>query len=1077
MSLQDFEPGMRLRPVERALVEAIEAGEDFLVGEKAARGMVRGGLIRAVLLGIPVLRHPLDAGLTPPRAVRVTPHGIRLKPAKPSADGPRLRIAGTLDLGGLAAPGGGYLPPLEFSRCRFDRPIRLAGTHLQGLVLDDSRFSELHAQDAHIGGTVRIGRCGPLAMPLDASEAFFRSSDFAAFKHESAARRKGRTHDYVGGVPATAPAVAGCPCPPCAKGADEEGARGGCENPQLCCVVDFAYAKIGGALIIERTYLRAAGIVGRSCGTSELRERNAANLSHVAVRGSIAILNCTFLGAVMARSADIDHDLWVGGGKFFVTASRPAFDLQSARIQGQLAFQSGPPPGSAFVDVRALPVLMIGQIWGIGLSAGEVWIGEGLYWGEDPEGEGAFPTLYFAKADIARTFKIGAYHDYHVLRSDPPTQGATVQGEICLLAANLGKNLEIHGCKPIGLVHRAQLRHPFFKALGVTATRRPIMRLTATGLRIDRKVTITHSFFVDQPRSPISTPAGSAQGPQSGTGKAAAIDLWRSTIGIGFHLAKSCRCRGAIRLNSCLIGRQVFIQCSVIAPSPGLLHAPAESPSAIPWLLDLRESTVNGHLKIGRKIADRAAIRIGGGISLENAKVQGRTLLRGVRLDLRRVRNPAKETSERDMVALNLRDFECGSDFEVERLAWRLPPPSPSVDLPVATDRSLTDRLLPRLWKRAFARITDGWHAYVDLRGLRCGVLHDRYGEDWGLLYRLRLRLAGIRIGGVEAGSSLKIVSRLRWLGFQSAIQRISDQPLEHPQDEPEKMGLRRRLSWFRETLYRSAEEDFSAESYDVFSAACRRSGEAGAAEEILIERKNIENALRYKRVKAWMATGWARALVIACLCAPLVLVALGAYLQTAAIAAFLALLLAAWPMTALLFQMGVLRAGLRYGLSPDRALLVLVACICIGWVAVHYARNGAWFPDGRDEMNARVALVLDVPYAPAQQPEGHSAPEPTRAERTVLYGRPSPCDLDVSSLLYAMDVFLPVVDLDQERRCSIRHSASPDYDTYFWWRFAKSVYQIIGWIISSLVVLTVTGVLRRDLEPRESPHGEGLEA
>src|SRR3712207_8065785 len=44
-----------------------------------------------------------------------------------------------------------------------------------------------------------------------------------------------------------------------------------------------------------------------------------------------------------------------------------------------------------------------------------------------------------------------------------PTQGAMIQGEICLLAANLGKNLEIHGLQSTGIRPALKLNHPFFQ--------------------------------------------------------------------------------------------------------------------------------------------------------------------------------------------------------------------------------------------------------------------------------------------------------------------------------------------------------------------------------------------------------------------------------------------------------------------------------------------------------------------------------------------------------------------------------------------------------------------------------------
>lgn len=107
-----------------------------------------------------------------------------------------------------------------------------------------------------------------------------------------------------------------------------------------------------------------------------------------------------------------------------------------------------------------------------------------------------------------------------------------------------------------------------------------------------------------------------------------------------------------------------------------------------------------------------------------------------------------------------------------------------------------------------------------------------------------------------------------------------------------------------------------------------------------------------------------------------------------------------------------------------------------------------------------------------------------TRIRGQVKFAEASPCNLNVSSLLYAMDLFIPLIDLDQRRHCTIRDRppkgvrddlrlASPDKkdpfgnadDPYFTWRLLKTIYNILGWIVSSLVILSLSGVLRRDLE------------
>ncbi|MEM9293154.1 MAG: hypothetical protein AAGD01_15845 [Acidobacteriota bacterium] len=75
-------------------------------------------------------------------------------------------------------------------------------------------------------------------------------------------------------------------------------------------------------------------------------------------------------------------------------------------------------------------------------------------------------------------------------------------------------------------------------------------------------------------------------------------------------------------------------------------------------------------------------------------------------------------------------------------------------------------------------------------------------------------------------------------------------------------------------------------------------------------------------------------------------------------------------------------------------------------------------------------------------------------------FAREVPCIDRVQPLLYALDVFVPLVDLDQEPLCMV--SARPDA----WpWRLLKGLYRAAGWVVTSLLLLTVTGVLRKHVE------------
>jgi hypothetical protein len=1151
-----FDADARLTALERRLILAVERGEDYLptVAELRSGEPIRGGLLRAIMLATPLRHHPANNFLSERRPVRVTAHGIRIRvPAaaeaaagqgegEPVAEAlgadpvPMLRITGPVDLRDLVPPGGGSLPPVEICGCIFDSPIDLSRSRLHSLALRRCRFSSLRGVGARFDSDLAFADCAPQDEPADGDELYFVRREVVAHRGEA---------------PRLEETGAIAPPPPAPDGAEADEPA---PNRDSGCVIDLSSAQLEGGLEITRCYLRADRCLGETLvpGASPAA---AAMLSHIRVRGRIEIVRSMVVGAVDLMSAQVEGDVWISGGKFLSGAQLTAFCFQLARIGGVLAFQAeGPTAKEREDEIRAFPVVVIGRINAISLDAGEVWIGEGYYYALDCEGWGAFPTINLSKADIGRSFKAGAYHEHHVRDPNQPTGTARIQGEICLLAANIGKNLEVHGIFPDGIGETLEFPNPFWRKLGVPTVPAHCLRLTGYGVKVDRRVYISDGFFLENDVAPSESEAGS--GPNSSASpsarrKPAAIDLFKSTIGTGFKIGDNCYCHGAVRLNSCVIGREVIIRCWGIFVS----SRDRTRPGDVPLMLDISETTVRGHVKIGRReprpnphpaARPDEAVRVQGAVSLENTNVQGSVLLGHVTMDLAGAWQGEAAASSRDApperapdplqpaaaaagdgapppprqqrVALNLRGCVCGSDLEVHGMSWELLPEEPKKEK--VPDPCNPRTVVDGIHAGRFRAIDAGKFAVVDLRGLQCALLRDGFGGEWGLKYRLHLRVAGIVIKGLEPASQkpphprpeaegrtatgdARLTSamnaraaaraRLKWLSFQSRKQRVPD---EAP--PPTEAGLRSytlgdRWKEFWERHHCSRQDDFVPEAYEAFSAAYRQAGEDRIAEDILVEKKNYENALRFKRIVHLWDSSTVVDVKIASILLVVMFVGLSWWLGFAtharadmlwSVGGALALVVVfvAWPYFVALFHI-IFFAGFRYGLSPNRALAIFAFCIFSGWFGVHYARNGgiaavtdwpAQIKSGK--LTPRVALVLDVdqepervPPAPAGLPlEPASDPRAagTRVEGQAIYALASPCNLNVSSLVYALDVFIPLIDLDQERRCSIRDALPGEaQDRYFGWRLVKALYELLGWIITSLVILTITGVLRRDLE------------
>jgi hypothetical protein len=145
-----------------------------------------------------------------------------------------------------------------------------------------------------------------------------------------------------------------------------------------------------------------------------------------------------------------------------------------------------------------------------------------------------------------------------------------------------------------------------------------------------------------------------------------------------------------------------------------------------------------------------------------------------------------------------------------------------------------------------------------------------------------------------------------------------------------------------------------------------------------------------------------------------------------------------------------------------------------LGWLTVDFANYGhlRWLPIGSRDTAiawspklARPVLVVDTEPVSTialekdspneTQARALASPLPNRGFVTEIQ-----CGEQIESALYALDVFVPLLDLKQESRCEI---SSADYA--WLWRMAKSLYAILGWVITSALILTIAGVVRKQIE------------
>ena len=151
----------------------------------------------------------------------------------------------------------------------------------------------------------------------------------------------------------------------------------------------------------------------------------------------------------------------------------------------------------------------------------------------------------------------------------------------------------------------------------------------------------------------------------------------------------------------------------------------------------------------------------------------------------------------------------------------------------------------------------------------------------------------------------------------------------------------------------------------------------------------------------------------------------------------------------------GPFRLLFDYGLSPTRAVCTFILCIAIGAAAAEVADTGvSWFGG-----IGKVLVVNTNPPETLIVDEGSTASiHSIRGDKKSLYMDEVPCGDRIRPVLYALDVFVPVLDLRQQTACSIRHDR-------LLWRYAQAGYAVLGWFLTPLTLLTFSGILKRHLE------------
>jgi hypothetical protein len=321
----------------------------------------------------------------------------------------------------------------------------------------------------------------------------------------------------------------------------------------------------------------------------------------------------------------------------------------------------------------------------------------------------------------------------------------------------------------------------------------------------------------------------------------------------------------------------------------------------------------------------------------------------------------------------------------------------------------------------------------IRLGGLRIGALNDNNGKNWGK--DVQLRLDGFDYARIDSPDRQLTAS----FGDAAGHGRTGLENRDVGQ---------LRVDWLRMHLDGDVREtgNYNPQPYEQLVNVLRSQGDYEAATVVSIEKLRIERALKkYDKMKG---IGRIRTFLWHWLKRPFL-----------------------W-----LYEM-----CFGYGLIPERAFWTFVACVLVGWHTVALANYGTLrlLPAGSGSVVEfpwpKLEPVMVVDATPVSTfVVGTSASDSGAVSETDSEAEPATmrvpsgsgvvkeirCKDQIESILYALDVFVPLLDLKQEPKCTITAQ-----NRAWLWRWGKSGYAVLGWLVTSLTILTVSGVTRRYVE------------
>ena len=1068
-----------------ALVSKVENGEILDLGSGSDRPLlgegsgevepparprtneIRAEWIRLILIGLPIYLPDEEVqGHKAFRAVRVTSVGIRIRSAT---------ITGVLDLDDLSWPGGAPLPPLHFEGCVFEERISLKRCHIRSLALAGCRFTELQAEEAVIEGPVKLSQIRrPTEIVLN-NRRGQPTKSWGSYVVLRGAKIEGH-------VDCSRSSFAALP-----REDDEEPFVPNSKHPRFA--LDLRAAQIRGSVLL-RPYVTACGGISFTlarvqgsvwCNGAELTagEDCAFSADYAEIQGSLYLrtydppngdesVRFVAKGHVSLFAAKIGGNLYMEGADL----QRPepqsedsaeddfqSLDATNATIGGNCKFSWWQ---SCKEEKRIYSFDARGKILLISASVRS----DVLFWGAN------VGSVHANNISVGGNFDMSVYDNYRTLALvdnierirvraiEVHLEGAAINGDLLMLGTKLGtegvaptrsQGLFARSAKIGGNCHLTTYPHD-------DGANKPMVRFECYGRIHVPEASIGNSLVMAGAKLIWKRPGADAVLDLSGTtiGGHAKFMTWQAeTNGLclpfeveadaialrlaGTKIAQKLRLNGAvitasktaINAPNVEIGGKASLGCykgcrftasggvilvaATIKLGLDMSGARLKAPLSLAPSLkaELRCKLVALDLTLARmRFVDFGRLEATGQVILKHAEIDTDAKLTNARFEGRVVADFAKVGASVDLSATKLWCGRARTIFE-EILANT----SEDVQFPEKCVRDELSRNHAGKQKDADLSLHSArFGGALIVRGLDIFQEYDSpyFVSMPGTLTYVTVDLRGLRVEELQDGGGEGWGKEVRlWLdGFRFA--RLNQLPHSLGGPSVDGAGLVRPTrsvgpSWLPAPKYRSDEvwkprQEWLDLQYLDTKKPQMTEFTPDAYEQIvrtLNEDGLYEDARRIASEKITrerrLKPKWKRK--------------------------------GLWWLFWLCFE---------YGFSPGRALCTTVLCILLGWAMFHVADYGLpGFPNVGHAMVANRYMSEGVAESPV--------------------GAPS-CGERINALLYALDVFVPVLDLRQQHACSI----SPDRAR---WQIAQALYAILGWLLIPLSLLTFSGILKRHLE------------